>query len=213
MSATLSFTIPCTPLRTEPSWICILQQNCNTSWKAHEEFSQGASNLYYYTIHKHTSNGSHQHTNSQAFFSPFKPSFSKVFRCLAEGDSLSSIPVSVVPGHPARKQHRSYFDQCCLCSWLQALIFSSHLGNIIAARSRDTVLENKSTSALSAEICSELYQGYVYTRSNLPVNCLNKTFLRSTYSGRQLFCPVGTFKEKLKRRKKKLWKKSLSEVK
>lgn len=80
--------------------------------------------------------------------------------------------------------------------------------------SHDTVLENKSTSFLSAGICSELYQGYVYTRNKFPGSYLNKTFLRATYSGRKLFCPVGTFKEKLKKRKKKkLWEKSLSEVK
>lgn len=66
--------------------------------------------------------------------------------------------------------------------------------------SRDTVLGNKSTSFLSAGICSELYQGYVYTRSKFPGSYLNKTFLRATYSGRKLFCPVGTFKEKEKKK-------------
>lgn len=105
------------------------------------------------------------------------------------------------------KRHGSCFDQC-LCTWLQALIFCSHLGNTIAAMSRDTVLGNKSTSFLSAGICSELYQGYVYTRSKFPGSYLNKTFLRATYSSRKLFCPVGTFKEKLKKRKKKSYGKT-----
>lgn len=199
MSANLSFTIP---LRIEPSWICILWQNCNTSWKACEELCQGASNLCSYTAHKHTSEGSHQHASSQAFFSPFKLSFSKVFGWLAEGDLHSSIPVSLGPTHPVRKQHGSCFDQCCLCTWLQVLIFGSHLGNIIAARSRDTVLENKSTSFLSAGICGELYQGYVYSRSNLPISCLNKIFLRSTYSA----LLVHLKKSYRKGKKKSYWK-------